>query len=342
MAPIPNTHTTFKEVTRKSISPVYEQSPPKKPLPPQLELENLEIDTTPFNKEEVINSGPVPEVIPKLAGIRHYIAEKRAERLESKAEKLVHEQLASQHAAVSIIRGDPHFQPFDEKRPMTATERRTSKKLNRLDEKRRLAVAGASTLVKHVYDKDTGERAGQAFIHSPPKEMELSLDERRNNGTTKRMYKRHMRAAQRYDEKIEDIVINPKRADRAEKARDKRDDLFLKTEALRRQKEANKQVRQEFAENTANKVQEAWSSTKSAARTGAEKATSAYNTAEAKAVEATVAASKFAKEKAVYSQKAAKHIGEFTLSRMQVEGWAELADQVVDWQAEIEAERKKK
>jgi hypothetical protein len=233
----PNTSSippeSFMPVTRQSAKPQFLQrlGSDEAFISPETIPDTDDIDTT-FDRDALITSRPIPEVVPILLGLRARLTERRITRAQTKVEKLAEQEPVIRFVGKSLIQGKGYQRPDESLRPSTFGERRAAKKLDKIMSNKRRRQRFANNIsdrylvVKHGSQGDIPrepdfEQAGTS----------LSWLEERNNRKNARTSRRLNRQINRRDRRFAArIVTKPHR--KAERLIKRRNKLVIKHAAI--------------------------------------------------------------------------------------------------------------
>ena len=192
-------------------------------------------------REQIINSGTIPEVMPFMAGVRIALAERRAERQQGRAKSALRSAHVAHNIAAGVVHGKSYSEPENEFRPRTLQETAIAKRAGRL-----IRRANAHNSAANVIE---GIRASEDRI--PTLKKNLSVFEKLHRRSEKRQ---HTMRREQSDKLIHgqripltgkkigllsfDRLVGSRKTgnhiEKAEKALEKRDNAIRLAEALRR------------------------------------------------------------------------------------------------------------
>jgi hypothetical protein len=245
----------FKTVTRDSSRPSYLIKPSAEPdfgrFLPELPESDATIDVMPArlyeSRSNLLESGPIPEIVPALLGLRLAWANHRIRKAEDKIDSLSHDGQVLLRAAELIVR-DKGFRALTVKnaagetvtndlRPYTPRQSFDVMRLNKLFRRRHQRGRAASNIAASYTElpggsvESTGTATPDFKAHSNRKRL---LKERWPSQKDENLYVRLGGQIDRRDARFKAIVSRPYVS--AEIVSKKRHDLVLKSEALRRAK----------------------------------------------------------------------------------------------------------
>lgn len=191
----------------------------------------------------------VEEVRPALAGLRRRIAERRANRLQARIERLAFNDEILRFAGKSIvqgIQGENNQNTRHPLRPVTLGQRTATRTMGAIWEDRKRKDASHSLVGETYHDTDHIPEAGST---EPPHEIDftradhrLTAGERRQNHKNEKIYNKIGGQLDRRDKLFKAISAHPSR--RTERLINHRNQAVRRADALRRHEAANQARRQ--------------------------------------------------------------------------------------------------
>ncbi len=218
------TPVQFGPYGNKNNRPSYLAPPVEASIPESMLPGELPFDTT-LDREGVISTGDVPEIIPAFLGVRKIVAERRIARAQAKIES----PSVMGHVAESILKGKGYGSLDNPLRPILLRDRIAANRLERITHRRR-GKSMRSTNISNTYphiNRSTGQ----------PRPPKLNGGEDRNLHSNERTHKRLGSGAESLDDKFKRVAfkrINDATPEKTQKLMAKRTKAVLKGEAIDR------------------------------------------------------------------------------------------------------------
>lgn len=202
----------------KQVRPTQLVSPVDTPVPEGMLPDAEPIDTT-IDRIELLKEKEIPELVPVFLGVRKWIAERRIKKSQAEINKLAGDYLVIRYVGESIIKGKGYLRhevedPENPKekitnidRPITPSQLKAARKLERIAEKRRRNQVEASHLAaSYPVVGGVGWR-GENVVPFPFQSQKEMANVRRNLNTFDHLkHKTH-----KLDDKFSAIVHGPAR-----------------------------------------------------------------------------------------------------------------------------------
>jgi len=230
-------------------------------LPPKPDWKPLSTQ----QREQIINEGTIPEVMPFMAGARVALAERRARRQHQKTQSARRRAHVAYNVAENSVSGKDYSAPENEYRPRTLREKAMAKRMGRLVTRANHHNASANIIEDmYAYPGSSSTPAGEeqtiGQVDFDRHKENLSIFEKLHRRSERKLYARRREQSNRVIHGYRIPVVgkrigllsfdslatggpgNPIK--KAATSLEKRDKTVLKAAALRRQQAANEVDRQ--------------------------------------------------------------------------------------------------
>jgi hypothetical protein len=224
-------HTGTNRDLDTFAKPVHIPQPTPTELPAVL-VNIAPVDDAKADRAKILaaHGGHVDEAVPALLGLRTRIVERRIEAKQTKLEELAHRQKIAKHVGEAVIRDKSYSQPHDPERPHTVAAKHMARRLEKVHAKRREEHGHAHAMSSRMH-------GGTATTILTPKGRP-SRDKIRDRYNIEEAHRfrnlynftKTVHEADHLDHQFASIIGAP--SQKADKVRDKRDELVVKAKAL--------------------------------------------------------------------------------------------------------------